>query len=443
MKRRISSLLVAGYILGCIVLGGSAQNPWTNLGLQLGGIALIGWTVTAGNLEERISTINVIIICALLLVMVQLIPLPVDLWVKLPGREEIVRGFAVLGYSLRPFPIAEMPHEAVLALFSTIPAIASFIAVERLSPSPRYIAVTIVGGMIASICVGALQVASGPSSWAYFYEIHNPGAVGFFANSNHMGTLFLVAVPMAAALVVSAQPKRQRSPASKYALGFAIAALVSVGIVLNGSRAALGLSIPVIIASAALFRSSVRWRGPLLAISLISLIAGVAVIVGNPIASPEFSPTKAESIGTRGEVWSTTLRAVFDNFPVGTGLGSFAKVYHRYENPDQVTAFYVNHAHNEYLEVALELGLGGVLLVLFFLLWWTNTAVRVWKSAYSSPFGRAATIATAAVIVHSTVDFPIRTAAISSIFAACIALMARSAGPLPDSLTSRRHVVLG
>lgn len=445
MKRWASSVFIASYLACCIALGGSAQNPWTNLALQLGGIALIGWAAIVGNpgQKKRISAINLLIICALLLVMVQLVPLPVNIWTRLPAREEIVRGLSTLGYPLRPLPIAEMPHEAVLALFSMIPAIASFIAVERLSPSPLYIAAAIVGGMIAAIFVGALQVASGPNSWAYFYEIHNSGAIGFFANSNHMGTLFLVAIPMAAALIVSGQSKRRKSRAARYAIGFSIAVLIAVGIVLNGSRAALGLSVPVIIASAAIFHATARWRGLLLGASLISLIAGIGIIVGNPIASPEFSTSNSASVGIRGEVWRTTLRAISDNFPVGTGLASFANVYHHYENPDQVGAFYVNHAHNEYLELALELGLGGVLLILFFLAWWTKITVRVWASAYSSAFGRAATIATAAVIVHSAVDFPVRTAAISSIFAACIALMAQSAGPSTDSFSSKRHLVLG
>jgi O-antigen ligase len=435
---------VASYLLACIVFGGSAQNPWANLGLQLVGIGLIAWAaIGAKEGEQRnISAINVLVISALLLVIVQLVPLPPNVWSRLPARDEIVRGLSLLGYPLQPFPVAEMPQEAVLALFSAIPAIATFVTVDRLSASPRYIAGAIVAGMVASIFLGAIQVVSGPDSWAYFYKIHNPGSTGFFANVNHMGTLLLIAIPMAATLVISARSKAPSSPVTKYALGLAIITLIGIGIFLNGSRAALGLSVPVVLASAGLFRITFRWRGLLLIMSLISLIVGVALMIRNPIAQAEVSPGEISSVGIRAEVWRSTIRAIGDNFPVGTGLGSFSRVYHRYENPDQVTPLYVNHAHNDYLEIALELGLGGVLLIMLFLSWWMKVAARIWISAQSSSFRRAATIATGVVLVHSGVDFPIRTAAISSIFAACVAVMARRTDTSSGTFSSRRHVVL-
>lgn len=448
MKQRLPSILVALFLLGCIVFGGSAQNPWTNLGLEIAGIGLIAWAAIGGSGQDgkRAFAVNALLVCALLLVVIQLIPLPAGIWTSLPGREPIVEGLAVLGYPLRPFPISEMPYEAVLTLFAAIPAIAAFLATERLAPSPRYIAVAIVGGMVAAIFLGALQVAGGPGSWGYFYEIHSPGAIGFFANGNHMATLLLVGIPMAAALVISAKSKRQTSSVARYGLGLALFALVILGIVLNGSRAAVGLSVPVIIASAALFPATVRWRGPVLLVSAVSLLVGTAVIVSNPIAAAELTPSETASVGSRGEVWSRTVQAIEDNFPVGTGLGSFQTVYHRYENVDRVTGSYVNHVHNEYLEIALELGAGGIVLMVLFLAWWAIVAARIWVSAYGSPFARAATIATAAILAHSFVDFPLRTGAISAIFAACIGIMAQHFRPVPavqsGELRPTRHVKL-
>jgi len=452
VKRRIPSILVALYLLGCIVFGGSAQNPWTNLGLQIAGIGLLACAAIMGTGHEgkRALAVNALLVCALLLVFIQLIPLPTALWSSLPGRDRIVEGLSVLGYPARPFPISEMPHESVLTLFAAIPAVAAFIATERLSPSPRLLAAAIVTGMIAAIFLGALQVAGGPGSWGYFYEIHNPGAIGFFANANHMATLLLVGIPMAAALVVSAKSKRGTSTVTRYGLGLAVFALVIVGVVLNGSRAAIGLSVPVIVASLALFPAAMRWRGPALAVSVVALFAGVAIIMSNPIAASEFdagSAGDAAPVGSRGEIWSTAAKAIGDTFPIGTGLGTFENVYHQYENPERVTRSYVNHAHNDYLEIALELGAGGLLLTLIFLAWWAVVAARIWMSTYSSPFSRAATIATGAILAHSFVDFPLRTGAISAIFGACVGLMALHLAPVPveqsGELRPTRHVKLG
>ena len=448
MKQRLPSIVVALYLLGCIVFGGSAQNPWTNLGLQIAAIGLIAWAAIGGSRQEgkRALAVNALLVCVLLVVVIQLIPLSPRIWTNLRGREQVVEGLAVLGYPLRPFPISEMPYETVLTLFAAIPAIAAFVATERLMPSPRYLAVAIVVGLLAGILLGAFQVAGGPDSVGYLYEVHNLGAIGFFANGNHMGTLLLVGIPMAAALVISGRSKQQTSSVTRYGLGLAVFALILVGLFLNGSRAGIGLSIPVIIASIALFPAAVRWRIPALLISAISLLVGISIIVSNPITAVELTPSESATVGARGEIWSTTVRAISDNFPVGTGLGSFQAVYHRYENPDTVTGAYINHVHNDYLEIALELGAAGIVLMLLFLAWWAIVASRIWISAYGSPFARAATIATAAILAHSFVDFPLRTGAISAIFAACIGIMAQHLSPVPAAQSgerrSTRHVKL-
>lgn len=449
MTQRIISLLVAGYILLCVVLGGSAQIAWTNLGLQIAGIALIAFAAIVGSRTEHAGlavAVNVLLLCALLVVLVQFVPLPPDIWTSLPGRSEIARSLGLLGYPLKAAPISEMPFESVLTMFAAIPAIAAFGVTERLAPSGRAIAVAVVAGMIAAIFVGAIQVAGGPESWAYFYEIHSTGAIGFFANGNHMGTLLVVGIPMAAALVVSAKPNRQLSAIARYGLGAAFFLVVLVGIALNGSRAAVGLSIPVLVASVALFPRALRWRGVALGASAVVLAIGVAVITTTPLTSRELVPSTAAG-ADRAEIWANTSKAVSANFPFGSGLGTFERVYHRYEDPGEVTGSYVNHAHNDYLEIALELGLGGILLIGAFLGWWVIAAGRIWMSAHGTPFGRAATISTAAILAHSLVDFPLRTAAISVIFAVCTALMANDLRPPAmakrGELRPTQHVKLG
>lgn len=450
MKQQIRSFPVAAYLVLCIIFGGSAQIPWPNLGLQIVGIALITWAAISGAGEQngqRSATLKALLIGGLVLVLIQLVPLPPSIWTKLPGRLEIVEGLGVLGYPLRPFSISEMPYNSLVTLFAAIPAFAAFVVTERLAPSSRAVAVAIVLGLVAAIFLGALQVAGGPASWAYFYEIHSPGAIGFFANGNHMATLLLIGIPMAAALVVSAKSNRRTSAVASYGLGVGFFALVILGIVLNGSRAGIALSFPVIVASASLFPTAARWRGATLGASIVAFIIGVSVIMSNPINSAELDPGATSTAGSRGEIWSVTAQAIADSFPVGTGLGTFQDVYHRYEKPDQVTRAFVNHAHNDYLELILELGAGGLLITIVFLIWWTFMAARIWISTYSTVYVRAATISTGAILVHSFVDFPLRTAGISAIFGACIGIMARHLSPTfaaqPGDLRPRRHVRLG
>ena len=111
--------------------------------------------------------------------------------------------------------------------------------------------------------------------------------------------------------------------------------------------------------------------------------------------------------------------------PLGSGLGSFEAVYRLYERPEAIDPTYVNHAHNDYLELALEAGIPAILWILAFLAWWALCAGSRWIGDANDPWAKAGTIASAAILAHSFVDFPLRTSAIAAVFALAIGLMAQ------------------
>ena len=417
------------------------------LALNLLGIALIALSALfplRGRSNFAIAPLA-FISAGLLIVMFQLIPLPPDIWAALPGRQSIVAGFGALGSTRPALPISEAPYLTVTTLFAAIPALAAFLAVTSLRPGPRWIAAAVVAGAVISTLLGALQVASGPGSWVYLYRITNTGAVGFFANHNHMATLLLVAIPMSA--VLAGSTRSGRNSIGKYGLAAALLLLLLGGIALNGSLAAIALSIPVLLASASLLPVNVRWRRFTLPLAILALCGGVVLIAENPIGTAGTDAGALTSIESRTHIWKTTSYAIENSFPVGTGLGTFEQVYRQYEDPGQVTPAYVNHAHNDYLELALELGLPGLLLIAGFLVWWAVTTGKIWTSQLSTLPARAATVATAAILAHSIVDFPLRTAAISAIFGACLGMMNRHLGSNVEQrrgdLRPMRHVKLG
>jgi O-antigen ligase len=436
-------------LLLCIVLGGSAQDIWGNLALQVLGIALIGVAGLyprnegAGQVSIAIPSFMA---AAGLIILLQLVPISPHMWTKLPGRSPIAASFAMMGYPLPAMPISEAPYLSTMTLFAVIPAVAVFVAVLRLAPRTRWLAASTVIGAILAIVLGALQVTGGPTSWAYPYKITNSGAVGFFANRNHLATLLLVAVPMTAALLATTKSDR-RSSVGRYGAAAAVLLVLLGGVALNGSLAALTLVLPVLLASASLLPASAPWRRITLPVSVLVLFGGVSLIAINPIATSALDAGANVSVSSRENIWKTTSSAIRDSFPVGTGLGSFEQVFHRYENPTKVTTEYVNHAHNDYLELTLELGLPGAVLIALFLLWWTVLAARIWTTPWSSTPARAATVATAVVLAHSFVDFPLRTGAISSIFAACLAMMVQDLRPQSEpkegEFRSTRHIKLG
>lgn len=451
MTRRSHSLLVAGYLLLCILLGGSAQGLWRNLVLQLAGIALIAWAASRPERSEEDSSNPAVVYgllgIAVLVVLVQLVPLPAELWTALPGRAAVAEAYAAIGADLPSLPVSLAPYRSVMTLLAIIPGLAMFVAVKLLRPSPRWIAFAVAAGMVCSIALGAAQVAGGPESAAYLYPIHNDGAVGLFANANHMGSLLLVSLPFATALLVSTKADGGGSAQGRIALAVAALILVMVGIALNGSIAALALAVPVLIGSAALVPAAVRWRRLALPLAAATLVAAVAVVAITPIGTIAANIRSGSSVRTRSTIWQTTAEAIAETFPVGTGLGTFEPVYRRYEAPGAVTSEYVNHAHNDYLELVLELGAAGAVLLALFVGWWALAAKSVWTSNLSTPFGRAATIASAAILAHSIVDYPLRTAALAAVFGAAIALMAERSRSAPEGrrsdLRPAKHVRLG
>jgi O-antigen ligase len=229
-------------------------------------------------------------------------------------------------------------------------------------------------------------------------------------------------------------------------LGVAAAGLVIfVGIAINHSLAAYGLALPVLAASALILlprRRAVRswWLGG----TILLVLAAVAMLATSSLRSGDFQSGARSAAQTREEMLVTTAKAMRDFLPWGTGLGSFQSVYHLYEDPGQVTDTFVIHAHNDYAELALETGVPGVLLMIAFLIWWARQSSSVWRYPEAGTYARAASIASAAILLHSIVDFPLRTAAISAVFAMCLALLAEPrAAPVRASsdLRPTRHLV--
>ena len=115
------------YLFACILLGGSAQGMFSNLALQLAGIAILGWAaVSRMPVKDSPSArrIEWIAALAVLLVLLQLIPLPPALWSHLPGREFVAQGFALIGQPLPWLPLSLSPADTIATAMALLPPLA-------------------------------------------------------------------------------------------------------------------------------------------------------------------------------------------------------------------------------------------------------------------------------------------------------------------------------
>jgi O-antigen ligase len=136
----------------------------------------------------------------------------------------------------------------------------------------------------------------------------------------------------------------------------------------------------------------------------------------------------------RSEIRQVTTRAAADYFPVGSGFGTFRQVYEMHETPATMISAFVNHAHNDWLELWLEGGLPAAALMACLVVLFVTQTARVWnpRGAYAeSVLPRAASVVALVLLLHSLVEFPLRMPGLACIFAAMMAILV---APAP-----RRH----
>jgi O-antigen ligase len=203
------------------------------------------------------------------------------------------------------------------------------------------------------------------------------------------------------------------------------------GLFLSRSLVGLAMVLPVFLLSGVL---ALKRRPGLGSIAVASAVAvGLAVLAYIMLVSTLPAVLEATDLSgnslERREVHEATVAIARDHWPVGTGLGAFEFVYPAYENPAAVTSSRIVHAHNDYLEVAAELGAAGCVVLAGILIWWVVMTVLAWRASreQGGPLKRAASLAVGVLLVQSLIDNPARTEAIACLAAVCLAIMSSGA----------------
>ena len=370
--------------------------------------------------------------------LIQLIPLPPFLWTALPGRADMVLALQLAGIQPGWAPITATPDLTWQSVLALLPPAAMFMAVLGAShaQTARMMWFYLAGAVVA-VLLGAAQLASGGTQ-LYLWATTAAGSVtGFFANRNHLATLLLSCLPFAA--VFGAAVLRRRSD-ERLPLWFGalFMGLVVIGLAAIRSRAGVILFGPIAVAGMlAAWIAAGRGRpGP----GLIALTGGVAAAIG-VVAVLALPPILARfdvqsAPEGRFEGWPVVADAADAWLPLGSGIGSFDAVYRSVEPLEQLDPTFFNHAHNEYLETWLEAGWPGVALIIAFLVWYGRRLWAAWKAGPSRErdLQRAASIALLAMLAHSAVDYPLRTAALAVLFALCAAILEKAGQPTDREL---------
>ena len=430
----------AAFLVLCLLLGGASARGAGVVGnglLQILAAIVIAASFWGRGVElPRASRPLLLIFGAFLLfVLLSLIPLPAAVWQALPGRDPIAHGYELLGIQAPALPITLSWQHSLASILWLLPPAAVFLMVARSSPRQRGRLVWLVLAFCAiSIVLGVAQLLGGENSPLRFYQITNRNQpVGFFSNANHFAIMLVAALPLTG-YVAGRSVSRRGSKAergSALILAGAVALFLLAGIATIGSIAGYGLALPAAFAAFLIYRKAAygtvgrAWSGAAGILFLIFLGLAVAGPLSNEKLSEEYSGDPA----SRAYFAKTTLEGIVETFPVGSGLGTFQEVYRTHDDPNRVSHEYTNHAHNAYLEIVLELGAVGAILILAFLAWWLSRSVAAWRSTFDgSGLARAGSVIVFIVLLHSIVDYPLRTSAIATLFAFACALLVPYAG---------------
>jgi O-antigen ligase len=145
------------------------------------------------------------------------------------------------------------------------------------------------------------------------------------------------------------------------------------------------------------------------------LLAGLVFLGFNADRAASLDRLLALETGAdmRVRAFPTVWSMVAEFFPAGSGLGSFDAVFRGREPLALLKPTYFNHAHNDWLELALETGVPGLALLGVAVAWWAVASWRAWRGG--APLARLGSAAVAMIMTASIVDYPARTPMIMAI----------------------------
>lgn len=250
-------------------------------------------------------------------------------------------------------------------------------------------------GVACNMLAGAMQFSmsqnSSLESWLPYTIM-----AGLFANVNHFSTLLFASIPLLVYYGLFVGRGKLVS--------LSIAAVLLV-LLAAGSRAGVLIGLAVTVLS--FFFMAWRSRVGTFATSVLF----VGLVVYSFGATTKFVGELDPAFG-RLEFLRSTFDGLKENWVWGIGYGNFLMGYGPYEREEMIFRPYVNHVHNDFLEVAFE---GGILAIALIALYLLLFLVRMRHRL--DPLQRAAFLSIVFILLHSTIDYPLRTMAIVVTFA--------------------------
>ena len=438
-------------LLLCVVAGGNSAQ--TNLGLMIAQLLAIPLLIVSIALAIRGRKLWAcrwgVLAAALIgvLPLLQLLPLPAALWVWPIERQSLLADLQAAGISDIDWRWTLSPAATERDFYFLLPGLALFFCMLGSGLKVwRWMLGTVVAVGVANLALAFAQVIAGQDSVLNPYPQFAPAMGGVFANRNHQADLLAIGLMVSIGLLM----QRWRISGEQRLSNIGLTALVCICLLLVfalplvGSRAGVIVAMVMLMATVLTaglpswkkFRHS--WSLKFGALGVIALFA-----IGIQAALSWMQVDQALE-GSRNTMLTETLRIGDNHAPLGSGVGTFVAAFQQGASDVVPLHAYINNAHNEYAQWWLEAGFSAWFVLVICVVALVNALYRLLRLPEVSNtrmVGMAAMMGVGVVLLHSTVDYPLRTQALSAVFGvlAGIAVAASTRNLQPNARSSKHE----
>ncbi|MBQ0921625.1 O-antigen ligase family protein [Hydrogenophaga aromaticivorans] len=357
--------------------------------------------------------------------------------------------------ALSPTPLA-----TAYALLAGLPVVACFmVALSGNAAQVQTLLRLWLWVAVAQAALGLLQL--GGFDALYFGMNGAEPVIGSYASKNTYANLLAMAAPLAVLGLWGASGRQRRGSGShgeRRSPWWSVLALLTLlaAALASTSRTGIATALLVTLLALALLaparESATGGRGawlrrlglPALALGLLA----VALFMGGLDWVERFDADRlAEDDAVRALTREATWQGALAYWPVGSGLGSYAWVFPRFQAPE-VGPYLLDLAHNDYLQILMETGALGLVAMALTLALMGRRALQLF-SAGRGTWSSADRLAVAcglgllATLLHAWVDYPFRIPANAMLAAFLLGVFLRQpVTPVadPQKVKSRTYV---
>lgn len=306
------------------------------------------------------------------------------------------------------YPYATLAESLNFMVYAVLMLVAGELFDRRRTLRTFALGMAFFGSVLALFAMVQGFSGTGKLYWLWPVDAISASIYGPYINHNHYAGLMEMLIPLAAGIAFVER-------GSKRVLLLFAAAVMTLTVVFSRSRGGMiGLAAELVFVCLLLFRTQRSRRGTLAFFGGIAIIVAMVFSLGSDKMFERFAETHDQY---RLQIYRDSLKMAVQKPVLGYGLGTFSTVYPAHRS--FYTDLFVNHAHNDYLEMLVDTGLIGLGLFVWFMVGVYRSGWK--KVANANDYeGRVLSLAAltgvTGIVAHSFLDFNLHIPANAALF---------------------------